>query len=38
MRGARMPYRITSLADRPSEKAAITRLAGRKESPTCSGL
>jgi 2-oxoisovalerate dehydrogenase E2 component (dihydrolipoyl transacylase) len=36
--GARMPYRMTSLADSPSEKAAMTRFDGRNARPTCSGL
>ncbi|CUI66736.1 Uncharacterised protein [Achromobacter ruhlandii] len=33
--GPRMPKRITSLADSPSENAAMIRLAGRNASPTC---
>ena len=33
-----MPKRMTSLAERPSENAPMIRLAGRKASPTCSGL
>ncbi|CPL61550.1 Uncharacterised protein [Bordetella pertussis] len=33
--GARMSKRITSLADSPSENAAMMILAGRKPSPTC---
>ena len=33
--GALMPNRMTSLAERPSENAAMIRLAGRKARPTC---
>ena len=36
--GLRNPKRITSFAERPSEKAPMIRLAGRKERPTLSGL
>jgi hypothetical protein len=32
-----MPQRITMRADRPSDRKAITRLAGRNASPTCIG-
>ena len=36
--GGLMPKRMTSLAERPSEKAPMIRLAGRKARPTSSGL
>ncbi len=36
--GRLIPNRITSFADRPSEKTAMIKLAGRKARPTCSGL
>ena len=36
--GARMPKRITSFAERPSENAPMIRLAGRNARPTSSGL
>ncbi|CUJ06400.1 Uncharacterised protein [Achromobacter aegrifaciens] len=36
--GPRIPKRITSLADSPSENAAMMRLAGRKARPTSMGL
>ena len=36
--GTRMPKRITILAERPSENAAMMRLAGRKARPTCIAL
>ena len=36
--GVLMPKRITSLAERPIENAPMIRFAGRKASPTCSGL
>ena len=36
--GTLMPKRMTILAERPSEKAPMIRLDGRKARPTCSGL
>ena len=33
-----MPKRITIFAERPIEKTAMIRLAGRNASPTSSGL
>ena len=36
--GGLKPKRITSFAERPTERTPMIRLAGRKARPTCSGL